>query len=57
MTSSKLNVPVNKLVGDLTMEVSITGMRSYRVRQWIAIKLMTLAAAIMGCGIEVDIRK
>ena len=42
-----------ELVSQLTMTVRITGMRSFRIKRWLAVRLLWLATRILGCGLEV----
>lgn len=40
---------------NVTLTVRITGQRRYAVRQWIAVRLMALAAVVLGCGFAADV--
>lgn len=50
----KANVHVPSLMNAVTMNVTLTGVREWRIRLWLGVKLITLAARVIGCGIVVD---
>ena len=52
-----MNIPISHITKDLTVHVRVTGMNVWRMRWWVASRLMFLAAAIAGCGIELDLEK
>lgn len=41
---------------DVTLNIRVTGMRRWKVRQWLAIKLIALAAWVLDCNVVVDIK-
>ena len=51
------SIPVN--IGDavkcmtMTVHISMTGIRWFKLRLWIGSRLIKLAASIIGCGIEI----
>lgn len=53
--NSKITVPIGKFVRDvtLTIEISPSSIRWYRLRLKLAKPLLTLAAKVIGCGIEI----
>jgi hypothetical protein len=53
--TSEITVPIQNVTKDLTVTVRVTGMAVWRVRWWVASKLMLLAARIAGCGIKLDV--
>jgi len=54
MASTEVNVPISKLMSDVTMNVNLTGVRTWRVRVWLGIQLLKLAGRIIGCGIHIE---
>lgn len=40
----------------VTIVVKVTGIRRGKVRNWLGVKLMELAAVVFGCSVEVDIQ-
>ncbi len=40
---------------NVTLNIKITGMAKYKTRQFIAVKLMKLAALFLGCEIKISI--
>lgn len=53
MADTSVNVPVSRVMHKITMQVNVTGMHTWRVRMWLGIQTLKLAALIMGCAIEV----
>jgi hypothetical protein len=47
------NIKAVDAMRDMTITVRITGMKELRLRLWIGVRLVRLAARIMGMGIEV----
>jgi hypothetical protein len=52
----KAEVSMPALMRQSTLQAVVTGVRRTKIRIWLGSKLLVLAAAVMGCGIEVDIR-
>lgn len=48
-----LHYEMRKLSRDLTLTVTFHETYEFRVRRWIAIRLVGLAAWVLGCGIEI----
>ena len=46
-----------KLMQNVTMTVRLKDEKQFAVRQWVAIRLITLAARVLNCGLEVDLQK
>jgi hypothetical protein len=53
MADTSVNIPVSRVMHKITMQVNVTGMKTWRVRMWLGVQTMKLAALIMGCNIEV----
>jgi hypothetical protein len=49
----KQTINEHELWQGVTLQVTFVEIPSFRVRKWIATKLIRLAAIILGCGIEV----
>jgi hypothetical protein len=47
-----LRVPIAAVTKDITMHVEVTGVRVWRVRLWLWIQLLRLAALVAGVGIQ-----
>jgi uncharacterized membrane protein (DUF441 family) len=47
-------VPISRITRDITMHVMVTGLTGWRIRMWIAMRLMVLVAWIAGMGIHVE---
>ena len=52
MVSNAVKVRAADAMRHITLSVTITGRRRQRVRMWLGRMLITLAARIIGCGIE-----
>lgn len=52
----KAEISVPKLTRQITIEAVVTGVRRTRLRVWLGCKLLMLAAAVMGCNVDVEIR-
>jgi len=49
-----MNIPVSSVMRNVTMHVTVSGVRTLRVRLWLAVWILRLAALVAGCGIRVD---
>jgi hypothetical protein len=38
----------------LTLNIRVRGMRVFKARWWVAIKLLRMAAIVAGCNIEIE---
>lgn len=52
-TLQPVNVPVQSVMRNITLHVNVTGVQTWRVRMWLGLQFIKLAAFTMGCGIEV----
>lgn len=52
----KAEISMPRMTRQITIEAVVTGVRRTKLRVWLGCKLMMLAAAVMGCNVEVDIR-
>lgn len=52
----KAEISLPQTMRGVTIEAVVTGVRRTKLRVWLGCKLMMLAAAVMGCNVEVDIR-
>lgn len=43
-----IDVPLSRVMGGLTVQVTITGQRAFRLRTWLGLKLLTLAGVVLG---------
>lgn len=53
MTPGPVRVPAASVMRDVTMTVEVTGLTVWRLRLWLGLQLMRLAARVIGCGIRV----
>lgn len=49
-----LQLPMSHVMKRTTLVVTLTGIRTWKVRLWLATHLMKLAARTLGCGFRVD---
>ncbi|HKY80270.1 MAG TPA: hypothetical protein VJM09_02220 [Sphingobium sp.] len=54
MIASNISMP--QVVRGITLQCSVTGVRRARLRIWLGAKMLKLAAAVIGCAVEVDIK-
>ena len=48
------NYPVTSAVKNMTLNVNVTGLRAWKWRVWIGLRLIRIAALIIGCGFHVE---
>ena len=49
-----MSIPIKKLTDNFTMIVTFHETKEWKIRKWIAEKLIVLAARVLGCGIEFE---
>lgn len=49
-----INVKMNRLSHDVKLNIRIQQTRRFRLRMWLGVRCLRLAAWIMGCDIEVS---
>ena len=55
MTTILSEIKVQELVRDrLTLRISLKGIKVWRVRLWFGMRILKLAAWVIGCGIKVE---
>ena len=52
----KAEISMPKTVSQVTLEVTVTGVRRTKLRIWLGRRLLTFAAFVMGCNINVEMR-
>ena len=52
-TLRDVNVPVQSVMRNITLHVNVTGIQLWRLRMWLGIQCLKLAALVMGCGMEI----
>ena len=50
------NIHMPELMRQTTLSIAVTGVRCARFRLWLGVHIMRLAAAVIGCNVEVDMR-
>ncbi len=50
-------MPIGKVVSQLVLQIRVTGLRTLRVRVWLGLQVMKLAAAIIGTQVSISIEK
>lgn len=46
-------ISMQEAVRAMTLTVEVTGVRAARARLWLGLKLLKLAARVIGCGIDI----
>lgn len=54
MTKNIVEYPIYQLNKDITMSVRIVVKKEFRIRMWLATRLMQLAAIILRCNMEIN---
>lgn len=54
MAKLKTEYDTGEMMKHFTMNITIKDRRVTRFRRWAAIKIIRLAALVMGCGIEIN---
>ena len=54
MKKVKKTINVSEVIPDTCLEVTITGIKTFKIRMFIGIKLLKLAAWIIGCQIVIE---
>lgn len=57
MANLDLTMPAARMAENITVNVTVTGLKVFRARWWVARWLLVLAARIAGCGIHVDVQQ
>jgi hypothetical protein len=57
MAQLTAKIPISRVTKEVTMHVSVTGFRSFKLRLSIAKILIRLAAFVAGMGIEIKIQE
>jgi hypothetical protein len=52
-----VRVQASRICRDITLHVSVTGLRVFRARWWLALRLLRLATWVGGCGLKVDVER
>jgi hypothetical protein len=56
MAALTQQVKATDIARDMTLDIEITGLSVWRVRVWIGMRLIALAAKVMGCSIVTEQR-
>lgn len=51
---STVNLPISRVMKDVTVVVRVTGMTQWHARVWLGEQLLKLAATVMGCAVKVE---
>jgi hypothetical protein len=54
MANADIDIKAGSVMRNVIMRVSVNGVRTFRLRLWLGVQLIRLAAVAMGCGIQVD---
>lgn len=50
---SKIDFPMSAAMQQLTLEVEFTGVTAFKIRVWLATRLIKLAAIVLSCKVEI----
>ena len=51
---ASLHTPITNVTKNLTLTLTLTGVRSWQARVWVGTQLIRLAARVMGVGFRVE---
>lgn len=51
---NSIDVPLSSVMKNMTLHVNITEVRSNKLRIWLGVKLIYVAALVMGTGFRVE---
>ena len=51
---SVYTVPASELASRITIRVKIAGLRAWKVRLWLGLKVIALGVWLTGCNAEID---
>ena len=57
MAQNKITINVSEVISDTCLEVTITGIKTFKIRAFLGINLLKLAAWVIGCQIELNINE
>ena len=52
-----VDIPMTEVARNLTLEIHVSGVNTWRARLWLGGKLMRLAVWVIGCKCEMEILK
>lgn len=52
----KAEISMPRMMRRVTIEAKVIGVRRTKFRIWLGCKIIILAAAVMGCNVEVEMR-
>lgn len=50
---AEATIDMRRLMAQTTLRVRVVRVREHRARMWVAVRLIRLAARVLGCGVEV----
>ena len=54
MASLEGSVNVNQVMRNVTMTITLRGVKTFKFRLWLGGKLLALAGRVIGCGIQIE---
>ena len=49
-----MNISAQSIMNNVTMNVTVSGLRAWRMRLWLGAQFIKLAAFVMGCGFHIE---
>lgn len=53
MVVDQIRVPLPKVMKELTIKISLTGVRTLQFKIWLGIKIIKLGVAVIGCKADI----
>jgi len=57
MAKSEMALNMNDFTSKITIKKKLKGLIKFKIRSFIGCQIMKLAAFVMGCGIEIDMKQ
>jgi len=51
-----MDIPMAEVMSSMTIELRATGVKRMRFRLWLGAKIIAIAAFVMGCNLELEVR-
>jgi hypothetical protein len=54
INAGTLDLPINDMMKRVTLNVNVTGLQRFRIRMWLARRVLGLGAALLGCNVRIN---
>lgn len=57
MAQAIVDINASDVMKTVTLEARVIGLKRMRLRLWLGLRLLVLAAAVIGCALEFELRE